>query len=229
MNVDIILERLRSLADPGAVAGMARYGINSQDTLGISVPHLRAIAKEAGRDQALAEQLWASGIHEARILASMVDDPKQVTEAQLERWVVDFDSWDVCDQCCSNLFDKTPFAYDKAVEWSERQEEFVKRAAFALMATLAVHDKKGDDDGFVRFLPIIRREATDERNYVRKAVNWALRQIGKRNLHLNGLAIETAETIREIDSKAARWIANDALRELTGEKVQARLQERRTP
>lgn len=223
MTPDDILQRLHGLADPAATAGMARYGINTGKALGISIYKLRPLAREIGRDHALAEELWASGIHEARILAGMVDDPKAVTEAQLERWVADFDSWDLCDQCCSNLFDRTPLAYQKVFEWSERQEEFVKRAAFALMAALAVHDEKAEDDAFIQFLPIIQREATDERNYVKKAVNWTLRQIGKRNLHLNARAIETAEAIHEIDARAARWIASDALRELTGEKVQARL------
>jgi 3-methyladenine DNA glycosylase AlkD len=217
-----ILDRLRALANPDNVAGMARYGINTQDTLGISIYILRPIAKEIGRDHALALALWDSGVHEARILASYIDDPLQVTEAQLERWVVDFDSWDVCDQVC-DLFGRTPFAYQKALEWSARNDEFVKRAAFALIAELAVHDKKAPDEKLAQFLPVIAREATDERNFVRKAVNWALRNIGKRDRHLNELAIETAQQIRQIPSKAARWIAADALRELTGEKVQARL------
>jgi 3-methyladenine DNA glycosylase AlkD len=217
-----ILDRLRALANPDNVAGMARYGINTQGTLGISIYTLRPIAKEIGRDHALALALWDSGIHEARILASYIDDPLQVTEAQLERWVVDFDSWDVCDQVC-DLFGRTPFAYQKSLEWSARNDEFVKRAAFALMAELAVHDKKAPDEKLAQFLPVIAREATDERNFVRKAVNWALRNIGKRDRHLNELAIETAQQIRQIPSKAARWIAADALRELTGEKVQARL------
>jgi len=152
--------------------------------------------------------------------------PKRVTEAQMEQWVQDFDSWDVCDQCCMNLFRKTPFAHAKVVEWSGCEEEFVKRASFALMATLAVHDKKADNAQFEQWLPLIKREATDERNFVKKAVNWALRQIGKRNLALNAAAIQTATEIEAIDSKSARWIAKDALRELTGEKVQQRLKEK---
>jgi 3-methyladenine DNA glycosylase AlkD len=224
MQYDDILKKLKSLSDPKAVEGMARFGINPENTFGVSVPNLRQIVKETGRDHALAQQLWDSAIHEARILASMIDDSEMVTEEQMERWVKDFDSWDVCDQCCMNLFDKTKFAYQKVVEWSRREEEFVRRAGFTLMATLAVHDKKASDEEFLKFLPIIKWEASDNRNFVKKAVNWALRQIGKRNLNLNGKAIETAKEIQEIDSKSARWIASDALRELTGQAVRERLQ-----
>ena len=202
---------------------MARFGITPGNTYGISIPNLRKIAEQIGKNHQLAEQLWSSGIHEARILACMIDDPKAVTEEQLERWVKDFDSWDVCDQCCNKLFDKTEFAYQKAIEWSERNEEFVKRAGFVLMTQLAVHDKEANDSQFEQFLPIIKREATDERNFVKKAVNWALRQIGKRNRSLNRITIEVGKEIRQIDSKAAVWIANDALRELTSNKVQKRL------
>ncbi len=223
MEYNDIIEKLKSLSDPEAVKGMARFGINPENTYGVSVPNLRKLAKEIRVDHSLAEQLWASGIHEARVLASMVDDPKLTTEEQMDTWVKDFDSWDVCDQCCMNLFDKTEFAYQKAAEWSKREEEFIKRAGFALMATLAVHDKKATDEGFLKFLPMIKRESADRRNFVKKAVNWALRQIGKRNPNLNKLAIKTAEEIQEIDSKSARWIAADAIRELTGEAVQKRL------
>ncbi len=224
MQYDDILKRLKSLADPKAVEGMARFGINPENTFGVSIPNLRKIAKETGRDRALAQQLWDSAIHEARILASMIDDSEMVTEEQMERWVKDFDSWDVCDQCCMNLFEKTKFAYQKAVEWSSNDKEFIKRTGFVLMARLAVSDKKADDKQFEPFLPIIKRESTDNRNFVKKAVNWALRQIGKRNLNLNGKAIETAKEIQEIDSKSARWIAADAIRELTSQAVLERLQ-----
>ncbi|MGW8251979.1 MAG: DNA alkylation repair protein, partial [Anaerolineales bacterium] len=179
-----ILERLRSMANPENVAGMERYGINTQNTLGISIYTLRPLAKEIGRDHGLALGLWDSGIHEARILACYIDDPQQVTEAQMERWALDFDSWDVCDQVCSSLFDHTPFAYQKALQWSERDEEFVKRAGFVLMAALSVHDKGAPDERFEQFFPGILREASDGRNYVKKAVNWALRQIGKRSRYL---------------------------------------------
>ena len=219
-----ILDKLKALSDPKAVEGMARFGINPENTYGVSIPNLRKIARETGHNHALAQELWASGIHEARILASMIDDPKIATEEQLESWVKDFDSWDVCDQCCMNLFEKTGFAYRKAVEWSESDEEFVKRAGFVLMACLAVSDKKADNKQFEVFLPIIRREAPDNRNLVKKAVNWALRQIGKRNTGLNRKAIETAEEIQKMDSRSARWIASDAIRELTSESVRKRLQ-----
>lgn len=210
-----ILERLTNMSNPANVAGMRRFGINSENTLGISMPALRSIAKETGKDHALAQELWASSIHEARILAALIDDPRQVTEMQMEQWVADFDSWDVCDQVCGNLFDRTPFAYQKAVEWSSRQEEFVKRAGFAMMAWLAVHDKKAGDEQFESFLPIILRESTDGRNFVKKAINWALRQIGKRNPNLNAQAIVIAHQMAQIDSNAARWVATDALKELT--------------
>jgi len=223
MQCEEVLHRLRSLASPENVAGMARFGINPHDTLGISVPTLRKLAKEIRRDHALAQELWASGVHEARSLAAMIDDPRQVTEEQMERWVADFDSWDVCDGCCADLFDKTPFAYRKAVAWAARDEEFVKRAGFALMAWLAVHDKKAPDEAFAAFLPVISRESGDARNFVKKAVNWALRQIGKRNAALNAMAVHTAREIQSTGSRPGRWIASDALRELTSERVRERL------
>lgn len=223
LSVPEILAELRAHGSPANVAGMARYGINPKSTLGVSVPALRGMAKKIGRDHALALALWKTGIHEARSLAGLIDEPAKVTEAQLERWAKDFDSWDVCDGVCSNLFDRTPFARDKAIEWSARREEFVKRAGFVLMAALAVHDKKAPDALFRKFLPLIERESTDERNFVKKAVNWALRQIGKRNRALNRDAIAAARRIRRIDSKAARWIAADALRELESAAVRERL------
>jgi len=226
MDYNEILKQLESLADPKAVEGMTRFGISAKNTYGIPLPNLRKIAREIRKDHDLARQLWSSGIHEARILASLIDDPKKVTEGQMESWARDFDSWDVCDQCCSNLFDKTALAFDKAVQWSERDEEFVKRAGFVLMSTLAVHAKKAKDEDFTKFLPIIKRESNDERNYVKKAVNWALRQIGKRNLRLNAKAVETAKQIQRINSRNAKWIASDALRELTSEAVQKRLADR---
>lgn len=218
-----VINRLKSLSDPEAVKGMARFGINPKNTYGVSIPNLRKLAKEIGRNHELAQQLWESGIHEARILASMIDNPEEVTNEQMESWVKDFDSWDVCDQCCSNLFEKTRFAYQKAIEWSSRKEEFVKRAGFVLMARLAVSDKKVADNPFVTFLSVIQREAGDNRNFVKKAVNWALRQIGKRNPALNKKAIEAAKEIQKVDSRSSRWISSDALRELTSEAVQRRL------
>jgi 3-methyladenine DNA glycosylase AlkD len=222
-RVTDVLESLRSLSNPAAVASMARFGIKADKAFGVSVPALRKVARSIGKDHPLAQDLWDTGFHEARELATMIADPKQVTEELMERWVKDIDSWDVCDACCGNLWDKAPFAYQKAREWSKRPEEFVKRAAFSLMAALALHDKAASDAAFTRFLPIIKRESTDERNFVKKAVNWALRQIGKRNRILNRKAIETAREIHKLNSKSARWIAADALRELTNEKVQSRM------
>ncbi|MBN1505657.1 MAG: DNA alkylation repair protein [Sedimentisphaerales bacterium] len=218
-----VLDRLRSLGDPKAAAGAARFGIDVPDIWGVSAPDLRRLAREIGRDHGLAERLWRTGVHDARLLATLVDDPQQVTPRQMERWAGDFNSWAVCDAACGILFDKTPYAWDKAVEWAGREPHYVKRAGFVLMAALALHDKKAPDERFEAFLPLIVKHATDERNFVKKAVNWALRQIGKRNRRLNSLAIQTAERIRQIDSRTARWIASDALRELTSDKVQARL------
>jgi 3-methyladenine DNA glycosylase AlkD len=221
-----IIKELRSLRNPKNIEGMARYGLNSPTTLGICMPDLMRIAKENGKDHLLAQQLWKSGIYEARILAFMIDEWRLVTEQQMESWVKDFDNWGIVDGCCGHLFDKTPFAYKKALEWSGRREEFVKRAGFTMMATLTVHDKKAEDEKMLRFLPLIVKGSTDERRYVSKSVNWALRQIGKRNLALNEKAIEAAERIKKLDSKAARWIASDALRELRGDAVQKRLLKR---
>jgi 3-methyladenine DNA glycosylase AlkD len=229
MTIDTILSELRTLANPANVAGMARYGINPTNTLGVPIPPIREMARRAKKEHtsaerhALAQELWSSGVHEARLLAGFIDDPKCVTEKQMESWAVDFDSWDICDQVCSNLFDKTPFAYDKAAQWSARPAEFVKRAGFVLMAALAVHDKKANDAAFLQFLPIIIREAGDQRNFVKKAVNWALRQIGKRNAALNRAALTVIKEILQLDNKAARWIASDAWRELTSDAVQVRL------
>jgi 3-methyladenine DNA glycosylase AlkD len=221
-----VIGELRSLGVARNVAGMARFGINPEGTLGVSLPDIRRLAQRVGKDHSLADELWRSGIHEGRILASLVDDPVEVTESQMDDWACDFDSWDVCDQVCSNLFDKTPFAHAKALEWSAREEEFVKRAGFVMMAALSVHDKASPDKVFLEFLPVIERESVDERNFVKKAVNWALRQIGKRNLPLNRAALRTAKTIAKIDSRSARWVASDALRELTDDKVQRRLRAR---
>jgi len=223
MKYNSVLKKLKSLSDSETVKEMVKFGINPKNTYGVSIPNLRKIAKEIEKDHALAQKLWDSGIHEARILASMIDKPEMVTEKQMENWVKDFDSWDVCDLVCGNLFDKTVFAYQKAIEWSKREEELVKRAGFVLMAALSVHDKKAKDGKFLKFLPIIKRESIDNRNFVKKAVNWALRQIGKRNLSLNKAAIKTAKEIQKIDSRSAKWIASDALRELKSEKVQKRL------
>ncbi|MCD4740730.1 DNA alkylation repair protein [archaeon] len=218
-----LLEKIKALESQKNKEGMARYGINTKNAYGVSIYKLREIAKETGKDHELALNLWNTHIHEAQLLAALIDEPNKVTEKQMESWVKDLDSWDTCDIVCSNLFDKTPFAYTKIFEWSERPEEFVKRAGFALIATLAIHDKKAPDTQFTQFFPIIARESTDQRNFVKKAVNWALRGIGKRNHTLNKKAIKQAEHIKTIDNKTARWIANDAIRELTSEKIQKRL------
>lgn len=218
-----VLSRLRAAADPSRLEGMGRFGIETGTALGVSIPELRKLSRGLGHDHELAAGLWATGIHEARILAGMVDDPAEVTEEQMEGWVRDFGSWDLCDQVCGNLFDRTPFAFRKAVEWAGREEEFVRRAGFAIMAWSALHDREAEDREFEAFLPLIEAAATDERNYVKKAVNWALRQIGKRNRALNRKAVAAAKRIQRIDSKAARWIAADALRELTSDAVQERL------
>ncbi|HLB61251.1 MAG TPA: DNA alkylation repair protein [Actinomycetota bacterium] len=214
------LDELHALADPSRLEGMARYAIPAD--LGVTIYELRPLAKRLGSDHELALGLWGSGIHEARILAGFVDDPALITEEQMEDWVADFDSWDLCDQVCG-LFEQTAFAWKKAREWSRRGEEFVKRAAFAIVAGLAVHDKAAGDGAFVRFLPTIRRGAADDRNFVKKAVSWALRNIGKRNLALNAAALETADDLRGSASRSARWVGSDAARELASERVQKRL------
>ena len=223
MRSSEVIDELRSLADPAGREGMARFGINPDHALGIRIPVLRALAKRTGRDHRLAADLWASGIHEARLLACFVDVPGEVTEEQMESWAAEFDSWDVVDQCCGNLFVRTPLAWGKAVEWSGRDEEFVKRAGFSMMAMLAVHDRKASDPEFESLLPIIERESGDPRNFVRKAVNWALRQIGKRNATLHDGAIRTAERILATGPRSARWAATDALRELRSEPMLNRL------
>ncbi|MBF0565331.1 MAG: DNA alkylation repair protein [Nitrospirae bacterium] len=210
-----VVSELQGLANPRNVEGMTRYGINPKGTLGVSIPALNKIAGKIGKDHAIAIELWATGIHEARILASFVEDQSLVTPEQMDRWAEDFDSWDVCDQVCSKLFDRTPYAFSKARKWSTRDEEFVKRAGFVLMAAMSVHDKKTGDGEFVKFFPLIKEGATDERNFVKKAVNWALRQIGKRNVFLKERAIEVAGEIVAMGGKAPRWIGRDALRELS--------------
>jgi len=223
MEFEQIIKELESLSNPEDVEGMARFGINSKKVYGVRMPEVRRIAKKAGKDHELALKLWKHGYTETRIMASIIEDPKSISEEQMDNWAFEFDSWDVCDQCCINLFRKTPFAYKKINEWGIREEEFVKRAAFALIATLAVHDKKANNSKFEEFFPLIIKESFDNRNFVKKAINWSLRQIGKRNKALNKRAIEIAEEIQNYDSKSAKWIAADALRELKGGKVQKRL------
>jgi 3-methyladenine DNA glycosylase AlkD len=221
-----IMTRLEELASPDDAAGMARFGIRGARVLGVPVKMLRAIARETGRSHALAEALWASGIHEARILASIVAEPKRVTLAQMEQWVADLDSWDLCDQCCTNLWVRTPFVRDQALVWSARAEEFVKRAGFVLMAQVATKDKRVPAVLLHRYLDRAEREASDERNFVKKAVNWAIREIGQRSAELNAAAIVVAKRLQASDSRAARWVGSDALRELTSPKIAQRLARR---
>jgi 3-methyladenine DNA glycosylase AlkD len=218
-----VLDRLRAIADPDRLPGMARFGIDVSHALGVSIPELRALARTLGPDHRLAAALWATGVHEARILATMVDEPDRVTRRQMDRWVRTLHSWDVCDHACTNLFDRTPFAIDRATAWSVRPEEFVRRAAFATIAGLAVHARDPDDGTFEGLLPLIEAAADDDRQYVKKAVSWALRQVGKRNAALNVAALATAERIHGRGTRAARWIASEALRELTSDAVRARL------
>lgn len=223
-TIDNIVMELEQMRNPVNIAGMARFGIRTDTALGVPMPVIRKMAKEIKRDHDLALQLWQSGIHEARILAALIDDPGKVTAAQMEDWVRDFNSWDLCDQCCMNLFDKTVDAYDKAAEWCYREEEFVKRAGFVIMAAMAVHNKKAEDELFISFFPFLLQGASDERNFVRKAVNWALRQIGKRNMRLNGLVLQLSEEILSVySSPKSRWIAKDAIRELNDPKILKRI------
>ena len=214
------------MGDASRLEEMARFGICTDSAVGVTLTELRRLARGLRPDHELPAALWASGIHEARILASLVDDPALVSQAQMNPWVADLDSWDVCDGVCGNLFDRTPFALDKAVEWSTREPEFEKRAAFAVMACAAVHRRDLPDAAFGALLPLIREGASDDRNYVKKAVSWALRQIGKRSAQLNVRATRTAEQIERIDARSARWIARDALRELRSEAVGARAKTR---
>lgn len=213
---------MRGMARPEHLAGMARFAIVGEGRLGISMPDLRKIAKEIGTNHEIALLLWDTGIPDARILAGLIEDPKQITREQAEKWALDFSSWDVCDQVSGTLED-VPFADDLIRDWAVRDEEFVKRASFAIIAGIAWHSKSAPDEQFNEYLEIIKQSSDDDRNFVRKAVNWALRNIGKRNVALNETALKTAYEIREQGTKAARWIAADAIRELTSEKIQARL------
>ncbi|MCL2141036.1 MAG: DNA alkylation repair protein [Dehalococcoidia bacterium] len=222
---DEIIKQLLSQANPENVAGMKRFAIQGHQMLGISIYTLRKMAKTIGPNHDLALQLWESGIHEARLLAGFVDEPTKVTAEQLEHWVLDFDSWDIVDQI-SALIAKTPFVFDKIHQWAEREEEFVKRTAFSLIAEVSFYHKHMTNADYEQFFPLIIQASTDNRNFVKKAVNWALRNIGKRNYELNKRALETAKQIELIDSKTARWIAADAIRELSSESIQKRLAKR---
>lgn len=206
---------------------MARFGIVAKNVLGVRKPAMDELARHVGRNHQLALELWRTGVHDARILAGMIDEPECVTSSQMEQWVRNFDNWDVCDGTCCHLFVLAAPAWEKAISWTSRKPEFQKRAGFALLAYLAYRDKKAPDSKFERLMPLLLREAVDERNFVRKAVNWALRNIGKRNLRLNAVAIRTAERMRNMNSRSARWIAADALRELKSDTVQARLRRKK--
>lgn len=213
-DVDFIIEELKSMAEPGFVDKIAHFGIDASKALGIRVPQLRQLGSQIGKNQELSLLLWENKIHEAKLLATFIGDYKQVTEQQIDSWVKDFYSWDICDQACANLFVKTPYFKSKVLQYTKAEQEFVKRTGFVLMAVAAVHLKKEPDETFVNFLPIIEREAWDNRNFVKKAINWALRQIGKRNAFLHDCAITAAENILAQNNKKANWIALDALREL---------------
>ena len=223
LTLESVMAELRARGNPKSVKAMGKFGIRTDEALGVSVPTLREIAKRVGKDHSLAIGLWKTRIHEARLLAAMVEDPRTLSVEQMDSWVEDFDSWDLCDVCCGGLFDRTPVAYVKAIEWAGRKEEFVKRAGFAMIASLAVHDKEAEDSKFKRFFPAIERGSADERNFVKKAVNWALRQIGKRNMDLNREAINVAGRISTKGTSAGRWVASDAIRELKSDAVLRRL------
>jgi 3-methyladenine DNA glycosylase AlkD len=227
MIVDEIFQCIEMFENPANLAGMKRMGIFTDKIFGLTTPEIKRIAKEVKKQTTkrheLAQELWKTGIFEGRAIACLIDEPEKVTGEQMDAWAADFDNWATCDAACCYLFCRTGPAYEKAFSWAEREEEFVKRAAFSLMAYLAVHDKKAPDERIARFFPVIESKSDDERNFVKKAVNWALRQIGKRNLALNKLAIETGEKIKTRNTKAARWIAADALRELRSAQVQERL------
>lgn len=223
MNLYEVICEFEKHADTDAVRGMSRFGIHAKKIYGLSIPMLRKMARSIGKDHELALMLWDQESREGRILASMIEEVNRVAGEQLERWVKSFDSWEVCDQCCMNLIEKSVFAWRKALEWSSSPEEFIKRAGFVLMARLAVSNRSAPDKCFEECFPYIIRESTDNRTYVKKAVNWALRQIGKRDVSLNGQAIQIALDLKSSDAKSARWIGSDALRELQSEMVQKRL------
>ena len=224
MTYEEIIKKLESLENPKNIAGMARFGIQPKTrVMGIPIPETRKLAKRIGKNHDLALKLFDSGIHEAQILAGFIAEPEKFTKSQIEKWVKMFDSWDIVDQVCSAVLDKTKFVPKIVFEYAGRKEEFVKRTAFTLICCLTVHDKKMVDKEFVKFFPLIKRASTDERNFVKKAVNWALRQIGKRNSSLNEEAIKLAKEIQKINLKSAKWVASNALSELTDKKVLKRI------
>jgi 3-methyladenine DNA glycosylase AlkD len=219
MTSSEIVKLLKTWRDPKNIAGMARFGISAKGTLGVPVPKLRGLAKKIGTDHALALKLWKTGIHETRLLATMVADASALAPEQADAWTADFDSWDTCDQACMNLYRWTPFAWKKIGRWAKDEREFVRRAGFALIAALASGDRETKDEKFIALFPLIKKYSTDERNFVRKAVNWALRGIGKRNMRLNAAALKAAKEISKLDSKSARWVAANAIWELSDPKI----------
>ena len=227
MTVIEVLDYLRKKGSRKNVEGMKRFGIVAPNAFGVNAPAIRKLAKQIGTDHSLAQHLWKTGYHEARIIAALIADPEKTNQRLMEHWVNDFDNWAVCDTCCGELFDSTPFAIAKAKEWCSRRKEFVKRAGFVMVAALAVHDKALTDNVFTSFFPLIQRESNDDRNFVRKAVNWALRQIGKRNSSLHSRALKIAETLSSSPDRTARWIGKDAVRDLTSRSTQRRLQRRK--
>ena len=222
-QVDAVLAELRALGSEEGRAGMARFGINTEKAFGVSMAAARPLARKYKRQHDLALGLWATGIHEARILAALIDDPKLVTKKQMDAWAAEFNSWDLCDQACMKLFAKTPYVAEKVAKWAKDKREFVRRAAFATIAGYAVHAKRATDDEFLPFLKLIEAHATDPRNFVKKAVNWALRQIGKRSKALHAPALALAEKLAACEDKTARWIGKDAVKELSDPKQIARL------
>jgi 3-methyladenine DNA glycosylase AlkD len=227
ITLEEVVRKLKDKAKPEQLEGMKRYGISPDRRLGVSVPVIREIAKKIGKDHSLALELWKTGIAEAMIIASMIEDPKRITEEQMEDWIKDIYSWDICDQVCMNLLEKTPMVWKKIIDWSKREEEFVKRSAFALIACLAWHDKSADDERFIELIPEIEKGSSDDRNFVKKAVNWALRHIGKRNQRLNRISLDSAKRILKNESRSAHWIASNAIRELESEAVQKRLRNKK--
>ncbi len=220
---DEILKNLKSKSRKDKLLDMARYGIKINNRLGVSIPDIRKIAKDFGKNHEIALELWKTGYADAKITAVLIDEPDKVSEDQMEKWVKDFDSWDVCDQVCMNLFDKTIYAWNKIIEWSNREEEYVKRAAFSLLACLAWHNKNALDNKFIEYLPLIKKNVKDDRNYVKKAISWSLRNIGKRNLNLHKTIINFANEIKKINNKNSKWIASDVIRDLNSVSTKKRL------
>lgn len=225
-DVEAVVASLKRLGTKRSRDGMARYAIRSDNVFGVTVGAIRQIGKRLGHNHDLALALWETGWYEARMLAAFVDDPDRVTPAQMDRWCKDFDNWAICDTICFHLFDKTPHAFRKVAQWANRRNEFEKRGAFALLASLGVHDKKSGDEEFARCLPLIERAATDDRNFVKKGVSWALRVIGRRSLDLNEASVKLSQKLAASEHAAARWIGRDALKELTSKAVSERLKQR---